>query len=463
MSSLSFSILNMKSTYSTSLLIWLLPFLFVCCGNDGSEEPSKAEPLKFLSAFPENGATNVSFQEKTALLTFGENIKLIRPHGITLNGGDVASVSALLTQLKIEVSLEPDKAYTLVVPAGKIEGRDSGGLNTEVQLSFSTAGLVKPALVVSDPSPEARKVYDFLYENFGEKIISGTMANVAWNINEAEWVYKHTGKYPALNCFDYIHLYASPANWINYENTEVAEDWWNSNGLVAAMWHWNVPASEGSTAYHFYTKDTSFDVSKATVPGTFENRTVKADLEKIADNLLLLKAKNIPVIWRPLHEASGEWFWWGAKGAEACKKLWIMMFETFEEKGLNNLIWVWTSQTNDHDWFPGDRYVDIIGRDAYDKKNTGILVSEYKWLNETYPGKIIALSEFGNVSDLPEQWKNGVKWSWMMPWYDYDRTVNLSGSDFDKQTHGHADIAYWQKAWAMEEVITRDEMPDLKK
>ncbi|MEA4917994.1 glycosyl hydrolase [Proteiniphilum sp.] len=453
----------MKPTYAAFLGILALIFLFTHCGDDGGEDLPKADPLKFLSTFPENGATNVSFQEKTIILTFGENIKLIKPHGITFNGGDVANASALLKELKIVVTLEPGKTYNLIIPAGKLEGRDSGGLNSEITLSFSTATVVKPALVITNPSSEARKVYDFLYENFEKKIISGAMANVAWNINEAEWVYRHTGKYPALNSFDYIHLHESPASWINYENIEVVENWWNNNGLVAAMWHWNVPASEGSSAYHFYTKDTSFDVSKATVPGTFENRIVKDDLEKIADNLLLLKTKNIPVIWRPLHEASGRWFWWGAKGADACKKLWIMMFETFEAKGLNNLIWVWTSQTNDHDWYPGDKYVDIIGRDAYDKTSSAILASEYKWLKETYPNKIIALSEFGNAADLAEQWENGVKWSWMMPWYDYNRTVNISGSEFDKQTHTHANIAYWQKVLAMDEVVTRDEMPDLKK
>ena len=61
-------------------------------------------------------------------------------------------------------------------------------------------------------------------------MITGTMANVSWNINEAEWVRYHTGEYPALNCFDYIHLYASPSSWIDYENISVIENWWQNNG-----------------------------------------------------------------------------------------------------------------------------------------------------------------------------------------------------------------------------------------
>ncbi|KAA6329240.1 Mannan Endo-1 4-beta-mannosidase [termite gut metagenome] len=317
-------------------------------------------------------------------------------------------------------------------------------------------------LVTSNASPEAQKVYTFLHENFGKKIISGTVANVNWNINEAQWVYTHTGKYPALNSFDYIHLYASPANWINYENTQVVEDWWKNNGLVAAIWHWNVPVSEGSNDYAFYSSSTSFDITKALQEGTYESKVIKADLDKIANNLLLLKQKNIPVIWRPLHEAAGGWFWWGAKGGDACKELWKLMFNTFKAKGLNNLIWVWTSEPSDEAWYPGDEYVDIIGRDVYNKTAASEMYNEYKTLKERYPNKIVALSECGNVAKISGQWTGGATWSWFMSWYDYDRTNDITGSAFEETAHGHANIDYWKDAFANENVISRNQMPSLK-
>jgi len=92
--------------------------------------------------------------------------------------------------------------------------------------------------------------------------------------------------------------------------------------------------------------ETDFDITKALQEGTRENEIIKADLEELAGYLLLLKQKNIPVIWRPLHEAAGKWFWWG-KDAASYKRLWKLVYETFKQKGLNNLIWVWTSETND--------------------------------------------------------------------------------------------------------------------
>jgi len=66
------------------------------------------------------------------------------------------------------------------------------------------------------------------------------------NTNEAEWVKQHTGEYPAMTTVDYIFVNYSPANWIDYNNIDFIEDWWNNNGLFSTSWHWNVPISQGS-------------------------------------------------------------------------------------------------------------------------------------------------------------------------------------------------------------------------
>lgn len=446
-------------------------FVFVTCSDGGDEKIPELEKPKLVSSVPADASENVSTGEQVILLTFDQNIVLATPHEIRLNGNEVSKASAAFKELKVTADLEKATSYTLVIPAGKVKG-PTGVSADEITVRFTTRGnassTINKTLVSSDPSPEARRVYDFLLENYGERIISGVMANVAWNTNEAEWVHTHTGKYPALNCFDYVHLYASPANWINYEDTRVAEDWWGNNGLVAAGWHWNVPAGANSNGYGFYAVgknggdgETAFDIRQAVIDGTAENSVIKADLEKIAGNLLLLKEKNIPVIWRPLHEASGKWFWWGAGDAESYRKLWIMMFETFKARGLNNLIWVWTSQTDDDDWYPGEDYVDIIGCDIYNKGLTAVS-GIYDSLTADFPDKLITLSEFGNIAGLSDQWNAGIKWSWMMPWYDYNRTVDPSAGAFNEQTHIHANIQYWEKVLENDYVITRDHMPSLK-
>lgn len=326
---------------------------------------------------------------------------------------------------------------------------------------------VEHTLCTDRPSSQAVKVYEYLWQLQGQKVLSGTMANVNWNTNEAEWVFRQTGKYPALACFDYLHLYASPANWIDYTQTKVVEDWWKQRGLVAACWHWNVPKQQGSTEYGFnaagtgLAAETEFDIEQALKSGTYENGVVRADLEKVADCLALLKEKGIPVLWRPLHEASGGWFWWGAKGPAAYKQLWGLMFDTFRAKGLDHLIWVWTSEGNDADWYPGDAYVDIVGRDLYNQQDGTKAADEYRRLATAYPDKLVTLSECGGVATIAAQWDKGARWSWFMPWYDYERTHDVLSEAFGDAAHTHADKVWWTTAVNCPQVVTRDQLPSM--
>jgi len=194
---------------------------------------------------------------------------------------------------------------------------------------------IDPALVTPSPSSEAVKVYNFLKENFGKKVISAAMANYSTNIDEATWVNAQTGKWPAMVGFDFIDHTNTNQSWVKYSAPlTLGGDWWNNNGLVTLMWHWRDPLNKSGA---FYTKDTNFDVSKVSDSNSAEYKAMIADIDVIADYLKQFRDAKIPVLWRPLHEASGRWFWWGAKGAEPCKALWKIMFNrlvTFH--GLNN-------------------------------------------------------------------------------------------------------------------------------
>ena len=451
--------------------------LFQSCGKDDGNTPV-IDPVTpaMESSTPTNGETNVDVNTTVAELVFDRKITLVSAARITLNGSSVLSATANAQILTVTLpSLVEETGYSLVIDALAIKAVD-GGVNTEpISVNFTTgtkqAVNITSELAVSNPSSQTVNLYNFLKDNYGEKIISSTMANVAWNTNEAEWVKLQTGKYPAMTTFDYIHLPYSPANWIDYSNTTVQEDWWNNNGIISAGWHWIVPTQEGSTDYTYKPSETTFKASNATVDGTWENDVVKADLEKITGYLKLLQAKNIPVVWRPLHEAAGNtyeynggtaWFWWGASGAEAYKKLWVYMFDYFESQGLNNLIWVWTTQTKDNDFYPGDEYVDIVGRDIYNESDAASIVAQFNSIQEKYSSKMVTLSECGSVANISDQWEAGAKWSYFMPWYDYDRTNDVNSASFSSTEHQHANAAWWNNAFGQSYVITRDQMPNLK-
>ena len=234
-------------------------------------------------------------------------------------------------------------------------------------------------LVTPQPSANTAKLYQFLRDNFQRKIISGVMTlkslatTTGSEQNEISWLYERTGKKPALLGLDFMdHTGAIQPDWINNPNIiQDAVTWKNNNGIVAFCWHWRDPSYK---TYEFYTNATGFDPRKIFDPQSAEYAAMMRDMDIIAGYLKELQDKDIPVLWRPLHEASGGWFWWGSQGPEACKKIWQIMFDKFtNEYHLNNLIWVWTSEANAAalNWYPGDSYVDIIGLDFYGQGDHG--------------------------------------------------------------------------------------------
>ena len=465
-----------KFIFISLQIITFILITFSCA--DDKENQVKLDAPVLVSSTPEDGATDIDTGNITIVLTYDQNVTCPSSgHSlVTLGDATISSISANLKVVTIEAGgLAQGTTYELVVPADVVLGPTKVGA-PEVSISFSTLTTtpvemnIDTLLCSQNPSQQAQNLYDFLLENYGKNIISGAMANVSWNINEAEWVKYHTGKYPAIATFDYIHLPFSPANWIDYSNISVLQDWWDNNGIVSSGWHWIVPIAKDSTTYTYKPDETTFDASNATIAGTWENDIVNADLEKIAGYLKLSQQQGIPLIWRPLHEAAGNiyeytngqaWFWWGAGGAEAYKKLWIYMFDYFSEQGLNNLIWVWTTQTNDNDFYPGDDYVDIIGRDIY-SKDASYIAEQFNAIQQTYPTKMVTLSECGNDATISAQWKSNARWSYFMPWYDYERTKNTSSTDFTRTDHMYANADWWKDAVSQSYVITRDKMPSLK-
>ena len=328
--------------------------------------------------------------------------------------------------------------------------------NTVGPVAFNIAS----APVSTNPSPQLVNLYNYLKTNFNTKIVSGTMANYSTNITEATWVYNNTGKWPALTSFDFIDHTNPNQNWVNYTAPfTLGQDWWNNNGLVAFSWHWRDPLTKSGSFNTFstsYPNGTTFDVTKVSDPTSAEYKAMIVDIDVIAGYLKQFKNANIPVIWRPLHEAEGGWFWWGAKGAEPCKTLWKLLYDRLVNyHGLNNLIWVWTSSasTNAATWYPGDDYVDVVGMDIYPGENQhGSQYISFNKVREMTGGKkIITLSECGSVPDPALMQQYGDIWSWFMPW----------NGDYT-ESDSHNGVAWWKKFFSYDYVITRDKMPSLK-
>lgn len=302
--------------------------------------------------------------------------------------------------------------------------------------------------VTPNPTDHTLKLYQFLYDNYGKKIISGAMT--LNSMDEINWLKSNTGKEPALVGLDFMHCGRNYTWYNDEEPINDAKKYYNKNGIPAFCWHWRDPLRKSEA---FYTEDTSFDISKVSDTNSAEYKAIIKDIDYISGLLKKLQNEDIPVLWRPLHEASGGWFWWGAKGAAPCKTLYRLMYDRMVNyHGLRNLIWVWTSQQNDQSWYPGDDVVDIIGRDIYKDGDHSSQLLEFNQLNNDVKGKkMITLSECGSFPDADKLVGDEVPWSYFMPWYgDFVRSAKYNSLDL------------WKKMFAHNYVLTLNEMPNLK-
>ncbi|MBQ8107771.1 MAG: beta-mannosidase, partial [Ruminococcus sp.] len=201
----------------------------------------------------------------------------------------------------------------------------------------------------------------------------------------------------------------------NYGILKRAWEWAQKKGLITFTWHWFSPLGGRSKA--FFTRNTDFDASNAVQEGTAEHAALISDLDYMAGLLRPFCDKQIPILWRPLHECEGDWFWWGAKGGEVFKKLYRIMYQRFTEiHRLNNLIWVWNGTQTE--CYPGDDVVDILSRDMYPEAH------KHKPCEEEYTGlrkvtqeqKITIIGEIGTLPNVDEIVKKQIGWASFMTW-----------------------------------------------
>lgn len=152
------------------------------------------------------------------------------------------------------------------------------------------------------------------------------------------------------------------------------------------------------------------NVAHRILPGGDLNTIYNGYLDMVADYGLRMQQEGIPVIFRPLHEHNGYWFWWGAKNTSASdfQKLWEYTVTYLrDKKGVHNFLYAYSPNgpfTSEEDYltrYPGDAWVDIMGIDSYDDNQTG---EYFKNLDDSLGimqqtaskhGKIIALTEAG--------------------------------------------------------------------
>ncbi|MCD7764232.1 MAG: beta-mannosidase [Lachnospiraceae bacterium] len=322
---------------------------------------------------------------------------------------------------------------------------------------------VSATLVNENATDNAKRLMSYLADNYGSSILSGQYSEDGQYGKEFTVVYRETGKYPAILGLDFIEYPPSRAeNGSTSNATDYAIQFWENGGIVTFCWHWNAPSKylTGEWYNGFYVEGTNIDLA-AIMNGEDEEgyQLLLEDIAAIAEQLQILQDAGVPVLWRPLHEASGGWFWWGASGAEAYKQLYILLYDQLTNVyGLNNLIWLWNGQ--DADWYPGDEYVDIIGEDIYPGEHvyTSQVDTYLQAVNYTSPAKIVVLSENGCVFDPDLAVRDGAMWGFWCTWGGEFVAKSMAIYAYN-DTYTESEMLV--KAYESDVVITLDELPDL--
>jgi len=358
-----------------------------------------------------------------------------------------------------------------------------------------------PGPVDRNATPETRALFENLRRLAPNGVLFGHENDLAYGVtwrNEAgrSDVRETAGSYPAVYGWDVNTLFPSPSrsSGSGQAAAEVAEQrmrrWiaegYGRGGVITMAWHMDNPVSGGN----------AWDTVRAVeqlLPGGSHHAAYRAKLDTVAAFFNTLRARDrsgretlVPVVFRPYHEMSGSWFWWGGRHRtpEQFAALWRFTVEYLRDaKGVHNLLYAYSTDVfaSKDDYlrhYPGDGYADVLGFDDYQSIRTpetrAVFVRRLRDVVELAEarGKLAALTETG-VETVPDStwWTRTLlpairddsvarRIAWVLVWRNANR-------DTDRQNHfyapypGHPSAADFKRFRDDPFVLFEDELPDL--
>lgn len=294
-------------------------------------------------------------------------------------------------------------------------------------ISYTTDGVpVNP-----NASDSAKKLVKFLSDNYGKYTLTGQYVSGADN-SEIELIHEVTGQYPVIR-------FSTVSDTKSTDNVEACLQWNEKGGINGITWEWKSPSSQSSV----YTSESNFSIWNAytyddismysadellnmlnmgVISQDCYNLVMSMD-EMAINQLIPLKEKGVPVLWRPLYEASlgydsteGGTYWWGAGGTETYRWLWNLMYNRYTNYfGLDNLVWVWNGMSSAYT--VDDTTFDIATYDLYtDTEKFGSRSEQLIAVQSYINNKIIAVSECNNTPDIDALFRDNSVWSFFGLW-----------------------------------------------
>ncbi|SMC67897.1 mannan endo-1,4-beta-mannosidase [Pedobacter africanus] len=230
---------------------------------------------------------------------------------------------------------------------------------------------------------ETVALYKNLYKLSGKHTIFGHQDDLAYGVN---WKYI-AGKSDIKDVVnDYPGVYGWDLGRIEHDSLrnidgipfskmrKYIQDGYGKGAVITLSWHFDNPLTGGSSW------DTTRNSVAAILPGGSKHQLYISWLDKASKFISSLKGSKgeaIPILFRPFHEISGNWFWWGRNVASPAevKKAWRFTVDYLNHtKKLHNLIFVYNtngvaSEQEFLKYYPGNDVVDVLSFDLYQFKN----------------------------------------------------------------------------------------------
>jgi mannan endo-1,4-beta-mannosidase len=301
-------------------------------------------------------------------------------------------------------------------------------------LTFSAFGQILPLPSDKKATKETIILFKSLYELKNNGVMYGHQDDLMYGYN---WWYEKdrsdtkdaVGDYPAVAGFELGHIeLGSDRSLDSVSFTQIAEQirvHYKRGGIVTISWHLNNPLTmQSKDSSSSWPHGTAWDVSSKEVvssilPGGRYNDLFNSWLERLATFFIGLKDENgipIPFIFRPFHEHSGSFFWWGTNICtdEQYSALWRYTVSFLrDKKDIHNILYAYnTDRVTTLDQYmrgyPGDDIVDMLSLDMYDRGSQfgaeldsalGFIIREAVSRN-----KLTALSETGERKGMSNWW-----------------------------------------------------------
>lgn len=247
-----------------------------------------------------------------------------------------------------------------------------------------------------------------------------TVYGIGWEGDSARSdVQSVCGDYPAVISFDLGHIeLGDSVNLDNVPFDKIRQESINQylrGGMISMSWHLDNPK----------TGSTSWDVSDKTVvasilPGGENHAKFMGWMEKLTvflNSIQTADGTKVPILFRPWHEHTGSWFWWGQDlcSNEEYKALWTLTTDYLKKNGANHLLYAYSpggdvaDSTAYLERYPGDEQINVIGFDTYQFDKTAYLHTMKRSLDIlTEVGKahhkVMAVTETGYEGVPDAQW-----------------------------------------------------------